>query len=147
MSEAPDKPQHDNDTTSIVTTAVSHTDSTWQIAERLGVSPKAVDFVHVSVYHALHADGQRRQRVSAQDIAWAVRELAGQCFGPLARTVLEHWGIRSTSDIGRIVEALCEEKMLVKEENDRIEDFDNVYDFEKDFEYELGKGLAPRRAC
>ena len=33
-------------------------------------------------------------------------------FGPLARTVLEHWGIHATEDLGDIVFALVEDKVI-----------------------------------
>jgi len=51
-------------------------------------------------------------------------------FGLLAATVFEHWGVRSTSDIGDIVYHLIEAGDLEKTPNDSRSDFNNVYDFE-----------------
>lgn len=111
-----------------------------QLSERLGIHPYGIVFVRDAVMKA--AEGEQRH-VTAQEVAFSFRALAGERYGPLGRTVVEHWGIRSTMDIGRVVEALCEAGVLIKGENDRFEDFDNVYDFEKDFDYEIGKrGLA-----
>jgi uncharacterized repeat protein (TIGR04138 family) len=55
-------------------------------------------------------------------------------FGPLARTVLEHWGIHSTEDLGEIVFALVEAGILVAESHDRPQDFRGLFDFEEAFE-------------
>jgi uncharacterized repeat protein (TIGR04138 family) len=64
-----------------------------------------------------------------------------QEFGPLARTVLEYWGIFTTEDIGKIVFILVEEKLLFKNEEDDIQDFENVYDFEKALGQDYWKDL------
>jgi len=49
----------------------------------------------------------------------------------LAATVLEHWGIRSTSDIGNIVYNLIASGDLEATPNDSRADFDNVFDFDR----------------
>ena len=51
-------------------------------------------------------------------------------YGLLAATVLDHWGVRSTSDIGDIVYNLIAAGDLEKTPNDSRSDFDNVFDFE-----------------
>jgi len=51
----------------------------------------------------------------------------------LALTVLDHWGITSTQDLGRIVFMLIDVGLLARQESDRIEDFDAVYDFAEVF--------------
>jgi uncharacterized repeat protein (TIGR04138 family) len=63
-----------------------------------------------------------------------LRQLAIERYGPLARTVLEHWGIHATKDVGSVVFALVEQGVLVKQEGDRLEDFTDVFDFEEAFE-------------
>ncbi|MFQ5679464.1 MAG: Minf_1886 family protein, partial [Gemmatimonadota bacterium] len=70
---------------------------------------------------------------SGPELAGSVRELALERFGPLARTVLEHWGIHSTSDMGEIVFALVECGVLVKEPSDSREDFEGLYTFDEAF--------------
>lgn len=77
---------------------------------------------------------QPPRHISGHELAEGVRALAIERFGPLARTVLEHWGIHATHDIGRIVFALVECGVLVKQDHDRIEDFDDVFDFEDAFD-------------
>jgi uncharacterized repeat protein (TIGR04138 family) len=65
-------------------------------------------------------------------------------YGLIAREVLEHWGIRETADFGRIVYALVEVGLLVTQPGDRIEDFHDVFSFERAFEesYVWGRGLT-----
>lgn len=77
---------------------------------------------------------ERPRHVSGVEVAGAVRDLALDRFGPMARTVLEHWGITSTSDLGEIVFLLVEEGILIKEPTDTREDFQELYSFEEAFE-------------
>ena len=49
----------------------------------------------------------------------------------MAITVLDEWGIRSTSDIGEIVYNLIASGDLDKTASDKRSDFDNVFDFAK----------------
>ena len=62
------------------------------------------------------------------------RDLALERFGVMARLVLEHWGIRSTADIGQIVFTLVDLGMLLSQPNDTPEDFEGVFDFDQAFE-------------
>jgi uncharacterized repeat protein (TIGR04138 family) len=63
-------------------------------------------------------------------------------FGPLAGTVLGHWGIHTTDDVGDIVFALVDAGVLVKEEEDRLRDFHGVFDFEEVFERNYPWGVG-----
>ncbi len=69
------------------------------------------------------------RHVSGQELCWALRQLAHQQYGLMAKLVLERWGICSTSDFGAIVYNLIQIGKLSKSDRDRREDFDNVYDF------------------
>jgi uncharacterized repeat protein (TIGR04138 family) len=71
----------------------------------------------------------QRRHVSGSELAWACRDLALQQYGLTARTVLGHWGIRTTRDIGEMVYALVEVSLLSTQPGDRVEDFEGVYDF------------------
>ena len=55
--------------------------------------------------------------------------------------VLEQWGIKSTRDWGEIVYLMIQHEWMTSQENDRIQDFDNVYDFhtvfERDYQVEI----------
>jgi len=85
-----------------------------------------------------------RRHVSGQEVTHACRELAMEQYGLMAREVLDHWGIRETSDFGRIVYALVDVGLLVTQPGDRIEDFQEVYSFERAFDegYVWGRALG-----
>jgi len=61
----------------------------------------------------------------------------------MARTVLEYWGIRETADVGKMVFALVDCGVLIRQDDDALEDFEEVFDFEDAFErnYPWGAGL------
>lgn len=65
--------------------------------------------------------------MNGRQIAEGLRELALREFGCLARDVWDWWGIRTTRDWGEVVWGLIEAGLLNKQKDDRIEDFENVY--------------------
>lgn len=97
--------------------------------------PQAYLFV-LSALHAVVNELNPPRHITGGELAHGVRDLALERFGLLARTVLEHWGIHETEDVGRVVFALVDCGVLVKQEGDRIEDFTDVFDFEEAFERE-----------
>ena len=46
------------------------------------------------------------RQLEGRELAHGVRQLALERFGPMAKTVLEHWGINRTEDLGEIVLSL-----------------------------------------
>lgn len=84
------------------------------------------------------------RHISGSELAGAVRDLALDRFGLLARVVLEHWGVHSTEDIGEIVFLLVDHGVLTKQDSDRREDFADVFSFEEVFELDYPWG-APGR--
>ena len=94
---------------------------------------KAYFFVLAALHSVIHALEQPRH-ISGRELAEAVRGLALDRYGPMARSVLEHWGIHTTEDVGCVVFALVEQGILVKQDEDRREDFIDVLDFEEAFE-------------
>jgi len=87
-------------------------------------------------------EGLREVRhVTGQELSEGCRRRALELYGPLARSVLEYWGIKTTADFGEIVFNLIKAKQLTKTENDSKEDFRNVFDFEEAFDrqYPWGK--------
>jgi len=71
--------------------------------------------------------------VTGQQLCQALREEALDRWGMLARTVLEKWNIRSTMDFGNMVYLLIDHDLMQKTEDDSIEDFRDVYDFDEAF--------------
>jgi uncharacterized repeat protein (TIGR04138 family) len=76
---------------------------------------------------------QRSQHVSGRELLEGLRVHALEQFGPLAKTVLESWGVGRCSDFGEIVFNLIEYNIFSKTESDRREDFANIYDFDEAF--------------
>jgi uncharacterized repeat protein (TIGR04138 family) len=103
---------------------------------------KAYLFLLSSLHHVMQRL-ERPRHISGQELAEGVRELALDRYGPMARTVLEHWGIHATADLGDIVFALVECGILIKQEDDRKEDFRAVFDFEEAFELGYPWGAKP----
>ncbi|MCE2900828.1 MAG: Minf_1886 family protein [Gemmatimonas sp.] len=85
-----------------------------------------------------HCQGRltERRHISGPELAHACRELALQRFGVMAKPVLEHWGVRSTSDIGDIVFTLVDLGLLISQAHDSRDDFFGVFDFADAFERE-----------
>lgn len=90
-------------------------------------------FVLAALNHVLERLPQPRH-ISGRELAEGVRDLALDRFGPMARTVLEHWGIERTGDVGAIVFALVECNVLIKQDEDSQDDFVDVFDFDEAFE-------------
>ncbi len=99
-------------------------------------SPEAYLFLNEGLAATLkdvqEREGKYRQ-VSGAELADGLRRHALEQFGPLAMTVLDRWGVRTTRDFGEIVFALLGLGLLGKTDDDKIEDFDNLYDFDKAF--------------
>ena len=77
---------------------------------------------------------ERKGHVSGQELLEGIRDYALELFGPMARTVLEYWGIKNTRDFGEIVFNMIDAGLLGKAEQDSREDFENVYDFKAVFD-------------
>ena len=90
-------------------------------------------FVLSALHHVLERLPEPRH-ISGRELAEGVRDLALERFGPMARTVLEHWGVHNTADIGAIVFALVECGILIKQDEDSMGDFADVFDFDDAFE-------------
>ncbi len=74
--------------------------------------------------------GEQERHLTGQQLCEAVRLLALEQFGYMAKVVLNSWGLTSTSDVGNIVYNLIEIGLMKKSPRDRREDFDNVFDFD-----------------
>jgi uncharacterized repeat protein (TIGR04138 family) len=80
-------------------------------------------------------DDQPERHVTGQQLCEAMRRYAHLQYGYLAKQVLNHWGVRSTSDFGEIVFNLIEIGQMRKTPDDRREDFDDVFDFDEAFRH------------
>lgn len=94
-------------------------------------------FVRQGLDHTLRnlqsqPDGELRH-VTGQELLEGIRDFAHDQYGPLAFTLLDHWGVRKCDDFGDIVFNLVEYGVLGKTESDKKEDFAGVYEFEEAF--------------
>jgi uncharacterized repeat protein (TIGR04138 family) len=72
-----------------------------------------------------------RYHVSGAELVHGIRDLALREFGLMARTVFRLWGVNATADFGEIVFNLIDAGLMSKTEQDRREDFHNIYDLDR----------------
>lgn len=110
-------------------------------------NPRYQEAAYVFVLSALNYVLERLvepRHISGREMAEGVRDLALERFGPMARTVLEHWGIERTDDVGEIVFALVEMGVLIKQDEDTRDDFIDVFSFDDAFEQQYpGRRSGP----
>lgn len=72
--------------------------------------------------------------VHGRHLLEGIKELGLQEYGPMARTVFEHWGVTTTEDFGQIVFNMVNQGLMSKTKEDSLEDFKNVYEFKQAFD-------------
>ncbi|NDD81683.1 MAG: hypothetical protein EBZ53_03810 [Verrucomicrobia bacterium] len=101
-------------------------------------APAAYHFVRRALDYCLRKlkreEEERPAHVSGRELLEGFRDLALEEFGPLAKTVLEDWGITKCSDVGEIVFQLVSLGVLGKSENDKIDDFGELWSFAEAFD-------------
>lgn len=75
----------------------------------------------------------RSFHVSGPELLEGMRVYALDQYGPMAITVLKSWGVKRCRDFGAIVFNLIDYKVFSKTENDRREDFSEIYTFRDAF--------------
>jgi len=114
-----------------------------QVLDRLRERhPQYNETAYLFVLSALHFVIERlpeARHITGRELAEGVRDLALERFGVMARTVLEHWGIHATGDVGQIVFALVETGILIKQDDDSLRDFEGVFDFDEAFGVNPGR--------
>jgi uncharacterized repeat protein (TIGR04138 family) len=101
---------------------------------------KAYDFVRLGLDHAVKelkkkdsSRAVRSRHVSGPELIEGLRIYALEQYGPLAKTVLNSWGLKKCSDFGDIVFNLIEFNVFSKTDNDRREDFTDLDSFDDAF--------------
>ncbi len=123
---------------------------TFDIAEIMdragGFSPACYPFIRDGLAHTVEmvhgsdaatADlppEDESRHVNGQQLCYGLRDYGIDRYGLLARDVLGHWGIHRTEDFGKIVFAMVEAGLMRKTDDDTLEDFRDVYDFEDAFD-------------
>lgn len=109
---------------------------------KLQYHPNAYDFIFEALQQAqeiyarsiTNENEQEEAHVSGQELLEGVRALAVKQFGLMTLTVFKQWGVRETKDFGKMVFEMIEHGRMRKTENDRLEDFVDIYDFEQAFD-------------
>ena len=104
-----------------------------------GFPAEAFQFVRDGLGHTVrvcHGDlgPDESRHVDGRDLCFGLKDYAIKRYGLLARTVLRRWGITRTEDFGRIVFAMVEAGLMRKTEEDSLQDFTQVYDFDEAFD-------------
>lgn len=101
---------------------------------------KAYDFVRLGLDHTVKelrkkdaSRAEKSRHVSGPELLDGLRVYALDQYGPLTKTVLNAWGVRKCRDFGDIVFNLIEYNVFSKTENDRREDFSDIFDFDEAF--------------
>ena len=103
------------------------------LCERDGrYKPEAYTFTMAAVSYSIARIGEPRH-ISGRELLAGLKELTIESYGPMAKEVLNYWGIRDCRDVGHVVFSLVDEGLLSKTDSDSIEDFDEGFDFEEEF--------------
>jgi uncharacterized repeat protein (TIGR04138 family) len=95
-----------------------------------GFLREALDFTQKIVGKENHG---KIRHVTGQELLDGIRQYALVQFGPMAKTVLEEWGITNSRDFGELVFNMVEIGLLAKTEKDTRDDFHEGYDFTEAF--------------
>ena len=108
-----------------------------RLAERTG-RPRAaflfvlegLQFARTHVRHEASLPGH----IDAVDLCWCLHDMAVHFYGERAREALRDWDLNETADLGELVYLLIDAGLMRASEQDRIEQFDNVFDFDEQFQ-------------
>jgi uncharacterized repeat protein (TIGR04138 family) len=115
-----------------------------KLDELVGRDPRYPLEAYEFLYAALEHTQKRLHRVPAQpgpptgechvsgrELLDGIRDLALREFGLMARTVFRLWNIHRTDDFGALVFNLVEAGLMNKTDEDRPEDFQDVFDLDQ----------------
>ena len=103
--------------------------------------PDAYEFI----MHALSFTQKklkRKDHVTGRELLEGIREFGLEQYGPMTKTVFQHWGVKTTEDFGEIVFNMVENGLMGKTDKDSRDDFRNVYDFKEEFDSKKQFGFS-----
>jgi len=114
------------------------------VSEERRFPVEAYLFLYQALDYAQRLVGERRH-VSGQELLDGIRKMAIELFGPLTLMVFDNWKVTETADFGRMVFHLVDRELMGKTDDDKIEDFEDAYDFQEVFAPErLMSNLDPK---
>lgn len=115
---------------------------------------RAYDFVRLGLDHTVKEirkkDATRTEKsrhVSGPELLEGLRSFALEQYGPLAKTVLNAWGVKRCRDFGDIVFNLIDYNVFSKTDNDTREDFADIFDFDDAFVKPFRPAKPPQGAA
>lgn len=103
-------------------------------------SLRAFQFIHEGLEHSVkklypaECESNEPHHITGKQLCEGLAELAAEKWGRMAKVVLNRLGIKATCDFGNIVYLMVENKWMHARPEDTIEEFNDVYDFEEEFE-------------
>lgn len=91
------------------------------------------------------AKGATIRHVAGPELLEGIRQYALKEFGPMVLTVFAYWGIKKTEDFGHMVFNLISAGIFGKTEEDSLDDFKDVFDFEQAFAAPFRPPLPARK--
>lgn len=89
------------------------------------------DSLDFTLKRVMEETGGKGRHVSGKELLEGFRDLALDQFGPMAATLMDEWGVKDCRDVGNMVFQLIEEQVFGRQESDKPEDFEGVFDFRK----------------
>ena len=99
-------------------------------------SEEAYEFISDAVLYTTRKieEGEESKRhITGQELLEGIKDFAISQFGPMAKDVLESWGVCDSLSIGHIVFNMVDHQLLGSTQDDSIDDFKNGFDFETSF--------------
>jgi len=102
-------------------------------------APRKFPYTEEACYFVLEVVAQavssptrtRLSHIRGQELCLIAARLAVETYGPFASMILREWGIRETMDLGKLVFALADGKLLGLSEQDSLRDFKGVLDLQE----------------
>ncbi len=91
------------------------------------------------------SDEGEGRHVSASELLDGFRRYSLNEFGPMAVAVLEDWGVTQTGHVGAMVFNLIDAGIFAGSEEDRLEDFEDVFPFGDAFEEPFLPAVSKRQ--
>ena len=105
--------------------------------------PEAYEFIMEALSYS-QKKFRKPKHVTGPELLEGIKGVLLKKFGPMAMSILNYWGVKSTDDFGNMVCNLVEHKVLAKDARDNYESFKNAYDFDEVFNKHYRKQLAKR---
>jgi uncharacterized repeat protein (TIGR04138 family) len=107
----------------------------------------AYEFVMNGLNFYFSKIGEKRH-VSGQELSKGLLMFAHKQYGPMAQSVFDHWGLKSTDDMGNIVYNMIRIGLMNKQPGDSLDDFMDVTDvpgyFRKAEHFEIDREFIKR---